>query len=119
MRIAVKREELEEARRRDPWYVDVEPSGGLRRPLPMSKEQQQERQRAALVQAQEKRKKAIAALGRRQIVALRAVATSSGLDDIDAFTFDVLARIGLLIRRKGSKSKADWQLTDEGRAAVE
>jgi hypothetical protein len=58
-------------------------------------------------------------LAPRQIAALRALVTSNGLDEFDAFTFDVLGRMGLLARPKGSKAKTDWQLTEEGRAALE
>jgi hypothetical protein len=85
----------------------------------MSEEQMREGQLAAVAQAQEGQQKAIEALAPRHIAALRAVVTSSGFDDVDAFTFDVLGRIGLMTRRKGSKTKTDWQLTDEGRAVLE
>jgi hypothetical protein len=67
-----------------------------------------------LAQEQERRQKAIAALAPHQIAALRAVVTSNGLDEFDAFTFDVLGRMGLLMRPKGTKTKTAWQLTDEG-----
>ena len=63
--------------------------------------------------------KAIAALAPRHIAALRAVVTSNGFDEIDAFTFDVFGRIGLMTRPNGGKTKMDWQPTDEGRAALE
>jgi hypothetical protein len=67
----------------------------------------------------QKRDRAMSNLSPRQIAALRALVTSNGLDEFDAFTFDVLGSIGLLTRRKGSKAKTDWQLTDKGRAALE
>jgi hypothetical protein len=115
--IARRREERD-ARRRDPWgtYTNAAPTGRLRRlpAPPMSEEQKRERQLAALAQEQERRQKAIAALAPHQIAALRAVVTSNGLDEFDAFTFDVLGRMGLLMRPKGTKTKTAWQLTDEG-----
>ena len=61
----------------------------------------------------------IAALAAHQIAALRAVSASCGFDNIYAFTFNVLGHIGLLKRPRRSKAKTDWQLTDEGRAALE
>jgi hypothetical protein len=71
------------------------------------------------VREKQRHEKDIASLAPRHIAALRAVVASNGLDEFDAFTFDVLGRIGLLTRRKGSKAKTDWLLTDEGRAALE
>jgi Meiotically up-regulated gene 113 len=124
IRMAVARERQQrDARRRDPWgeYIDAASNHDLR-PLRtpwISQEEKHKRQVAALAQEQERRQKAIAALAPRHITALRAVVTSSGFDEIDAFTFDVLGRMGLLTRPKGSKVKADWQLTDEGRAVLE
>jgi Meiotically up-regulated gene 113 len=134
MRIAIRRAREQDARRRDPWgeYLNAAPTGDLRRPRPprMTQEQRQERQLAALAQKQqrqlaafaqerERNRKAVAALAPHQIAALRAVGTSNGHDKIDALTFDVLGRIGLLMRPKGTKTKTAWQLTDEGRAALE
>jgi hypothetical protein len=102
--------EQDDARRRDPWgkHLHAAPTGDdPRRPRPprMTQEQMQERK--------------IAALAPHQIAALRAVSASCGFDNIDAFTFNVLGHIGLLKRPRGSKAKTDWQLTDEGRAALE
>jgi hypothetical protein len=70
-------------------------------------------------QEEERRQEAIAALAPHQIAALHAVSASCGFDSIDAFTFDVLGHLGLLKRPKGRKAKTDWQLTDEGRAALD
>jgi hypothetical protein len=79
------------------------------------RQQAQERRRK---QDEERRQKAIAALTPHHIAALRAVSTSHGFDQIEAFTFDVLAGLGLLSRPKGSKAKTDWRLTGEGQTAL-
>jgi hypothetical protein len=79
------------------------------------RQQAQERRRK---QDEERRQKAIAALAPRHIAVLRAVSTSRGVEQIEAFTFDVLAGLGLLSRPKGSKAKTDWRLTGEGQTAL-
>jgi hypothetical protein len=74
---------------------------------------------ALLISEEQKRKRQLAALAPHQIAALRAIVASSGFDEIDAFTFGVLGRMGLLMWPNGTKTKTAWQLTDEGRAALE
>jgi hypothetical protein len=64
----------------------------------------------------------IAGLADNQVTALAAVAASTpeGFEPFDAFTFDVLGRMGLLQRKpNGRKSKRDWDLTAVGRLALE
>jgi hypothetical protein len=68
-----------------------------------------------------KRDEMIAALQPHQWVALHAVHSGEtrAFDAIDAFTFDVLARMKLLKRKPGrGKSKRDWQLTELGALAL-
>ena len=63
----------------------------------------------------------IANLEPHQWAALSAVHSgeSPAFDAIDAFTFDVLARMKLLTRKPGGgKSKRDWQLTELGALAL-
>jgi hypothetical protein len=68
-----------------------------------------------------KRDEMIASLQAHQWSALRAVQSgeSHSFDATDAFTFDVLARMELLERKRGGgKSKRDWQLTELGMLAI-
>lgn len=68
-----------------------------------------------------KRHEMIAGLQPHQWAALRAVHSreSRAFDATDAFTFEVLARMGLLERKPGGgKSKRDWQLTELGTLAM-
>lgn len=63
----------------------------------------------------------IAGLRTDQFAALRAVQSGApeGFNAFDAFTFDVLGRMGLLRRKPDSrKSKRDWELTDLGTLAL-
>jgi hypothetical protein len=62
--------------------------------------------------------KDISELAPLHVAALRAVVTSSAFDEINAFIFDVLGRVGLLTRPKSSKAKTDWQLIEQGRTVL-
>lgn len=68
-----------------------------------------------------KRDNEIACLDSYQIAGLRAVQAGSAeaLALVNSFILDVLGRMGLLVRAKGGKGKAAWQLTDDGRLALE
>jgi hypothetical protein len=68
-----------------------------------------------------KRDNEIACLDNYQIAGLRAVQAGSAeaLALVNSFTLDVLGHMGLLVRAKGGKGKAAWQLTDDGRLALE
>ncbi len=64
----------------------------------------------------------IANLQEHQVRGWRAVLDGSeeALAQIDAFTLDVLGRMGFLQRIKGvPKSKRAWQVTELGRSAVD
>jgi hypothetical protein len=67
------------------------------------------------------RQKQIAGLPSHQIKGLRVIASGSfeRIDTVDGFTLDVLGRMGLLKRIKGKSGKRGWELTDDGRAALE
>jgi hypothetical protein len=95
--------------------VKVERLRATRQQRERSQQEQESRRRK---QDEERRQKTIAALTPHYIAALLAVSTSNGLDQIEAFTFDVLAGLGLLSRPKGSKAKTDWRLTGEGQTAL-
>lgn len=60
----------------------------------------------------------IQSLPSHQIAGLRAVELGT-TDQIDAFTLDVLGRMKLLTRPKRSTKKSAWQLTEDGRLALE
>jgi hypothetical protein len=68
-----------------------------------------------------KRDGEIASLAGHQVEGLRAVQVGSveALAPVNSFTLDVLGRMGLLKRTKGGRGKGAWQLTDDGRLALE
>jgi len=66
----------------------------------------------------DRRKRQLESLAIHQLAALRAVAAKS-VDQTDRFTLDVLGSMKLLVRPKGSTKKSDWQLSDDGRTALE
>lgn len=65
----------------------------------------------------EKRIQQIRSLPAHQIAGLVAVEAGT-VEQTDSFTLDTLGRMELLRRPKGRKSKADWQLTDDGLLAL-
>jgi hypothetical protein len=80
------------------------------------------RERQQQKAAAEYRENMIANLQEHQVRGLRAVLDGSeeALTQIDAFTLDVLGRMGLLQRIKGvPKSKRAWDVTELGRRAVD
>jgi hypothetical protein len=66
----------------------------------------------------EQRTRQIESLPAHQIAGLRAVEAGT-VEQTDRFTLDVLGSMKLLTRPKSSKEKSEWQLTDEGRLALE
>jgi hypothetical protein len=66
----------------------------------------------------EERTSQIKSLPAHQVAGLQAVAAGT-VDQTDGFTLDVLGRMKLLTRPKGSKRKSAWELTEEGRMALE
>ena len=66
------------------------------------------------------RQRQIESLRPHQISGLRIIASGATeqIDTMDAFTLDVLGRMGLLRRPKGTRGKGAWQLTEEGRVAL-
>jgi hypothetical protein len=66
----------------------------------------------------DKRVQQIKSLPAHQIAGL--IAVEAGTAELtDGFTLDTLGRMELLMRLKGNKSKSAWQLTDDGRLAIE
>lgn len=66
----------------------------------------------------EKRQRQLESLPPHHVAGLRAVRNGM-VDQIDAFTLDVLGRINLLTRPKGIKKKSAWQLTEDGKLALD